>query len=605
MVDFKKDLNPSQYKAVTTKDGPLLVLAGAGSGKTRVIEYRALFLIENGVQPQSILLLTFTKKAAQEMLSRIIGRSDRYDGVSGGTFHSFAYKILKRYYGKPFFIIDEGDAADAISISAENIGILLKGKGVPKKDTIRDIISSSINKGIEIDQVLEAYYPGFVSLVSEIEAIRQEYEIFKQARGYFDYDDLLINLKELLEDSEIRAKVSKDYRYIMVDEYQDTNPLQGEITYLLAKEHQNIMAVGDDAQSIYGFRGSSHKNIMVFPKRFSSCKVITLEKNYRSVQPILDLANAVLEEMEEKYSKRLVSGKKGSSEKPRFTCYSNQYVEADDIADKIQGFIGYNADLNSIGVLFRSTFQSIALQIELNKRKIPFRIVGGRRFYETAHVKDFVSYLKIISNPKDELSWIRSLTSLPGIGVKTAEKVMTGKLQIREVDKLKSLLSGVKQDSLIDQLDKVFDYYLPIFKINYDDWKARIGDLEMIREIGGKYESLDDFLADFAIDRPEASYYQKDMITLTTIHSAKGLEWETVFIINASDGSLPVSFSLNCPEEIEEERRLFYVAVTRAKEKLFISYPFESKRGYERYINRPSRFMESLDVISTIEYYDS
>ncbi len=629
VIDFKKDLNSSQYAAVTAKGGPMLVLAGAGSGKTRVIEYRALFLVREGVRPESILLLTFTRKAAREMLSRAAKRDERCEMIRGGTFHSFAYKTLKRYskligFDGSFSVLDESDAADAVGRSAESIGIVDRGKRFPKKDTIKGIISSSINKDLNIEEVLEAQYPDLLEFCGEIEAIRDEYERFKRKRGYMDYDDLLVNLKLVLDDPRARERISKEYEYVMVDEYQDTNPLQGEITHLLAKERRNIMVVGDDAQSIYGFRGSSHKNIMDFPKMFPECKMVTLEENYRSTQSILDVANAILENMEDKYSKVLVSGLKEEGEKPKFRRYKDQYDEASGIARSIDSFRERGIDLDEQGVLFRSAFHSIALQMELEKRGIPYRVVGGRKFYETAHVKDFISHLKIIANFKDDLAWDRSLTVLAGIGAKTSERIIDtitpvsgldeaitrlGDGQPKAVRGLASLLKEASREELevIDRLDLVLDYYFPLLKDNYDDWNVRINDLETIKEIGGQYSSLEDFLADFAIDRPEKgtadapSLRDRSAVTLTTIHSAKGLEWDAVFLMNVAEGALPISFSLNSDEELEEEQRLFYVAVTRARKKLIISYPFESKRGYERYINQPSRFVEAPNVMSMMD----
>lgn len=626
MIDFKKDLNASQYAAVTAKDGPMLVLAGAGSGKTRVIEYRALFLVQGGADPGSILLLTFTRKAAREMLSRSGMRDERCKGIHGGTFHSFAYKTLKRYskvlgFNGSFSVLDESDAAEAVQRSAENMGIVDRGKRFPKKDTIKGMISATINKEMTMDEVIEAQYPHLLEFSSEIETIRDEYERYKKERGYLDYDDLLIYLKALLEDPAIRERVSREYGYVMVDEYQDTNPLQGEITYLLAKDHHNIMVVGDDAQSIYGFRGASHKNIMDFPDKFPECKMITLEENYRSTQSILDVANAVLENMEDKYSKILVSGKKDIGEKPRLRRYKDQYDEAAGIARGINGFRERGTKLSEQGVLFRSAFHSIPLQMELDKRGIPYRVVGGRKFYETAHVKDFISHLKILSNIKDELAWARSFMVLAGVGAKTAEKLIEEISSMNGFDEVIDHLSSVKQVkglasllreaskeelTVMDLLDIVLDYYFPILKDNYDDWSVRINDLEVIKEIGGKYSSLDDFLADFAIDRPEkgtadtASLENESPVTLTTIHSAKGLEWDIVFLMNVAEGSLPISFALNSDEEVEEEHRLFYVAVTRARKKLLLSYPFESKRGFERYMNQVSRFVDAPNVTSRL-----
>jgi DNA helicase-2/ATP-dependent DNA helicase PcrA len=351
VIDFRKNLNKAQYEAVANDKGPMLILAGAGSGKTRVIEYRTLYLVDSGVNPKSILLLTFTKRAAFEMLSRVVEKDERCQEIEGGTFHSFAYKVLRRYSGlieieNSFLVLDESDSSDLINQSAKKIGI--NDKNFPKKETIREIISASINKGMSIGDALEIQYPHFNRFISEIEAIKVEYGKAKKERNYVDYDDLLVDLRLLLKNESIRKELSRRYNYIMVDEYQDTNPIQGEITYLLGKDHQNIVVVGDDAQTIYGFRGSSHKNIMNFPKFFPKSKIVTLESNYRSTQSILDLANAVLENMEEQYSKVLVSGNKDLGEEPKLTCYKDQYSEAHGIATKIESLITNREDVKRI-----------------------------------------------------------------------------------------------------------------------------------------------------------------------------------------------------------------------------------------------------------------
>lgn len=632
MFDFKLDLNQSQYQAVTLKDGPMLVLAGAGSGKTRVIEYRALFLIQEGINPESILLLTFTRKAAREMLFRSSSRDERCQKINGGTFHSFAYKTLKRHskffgFPKSFSILDESDAEEAVCKCMNSLGLAEKGKKFPKKETLKSIISSSINKGSSIEEVLKKQYPYFLQYTQDVEAIRDKYAEYKVDKDYLDYDDLLIYLKILLEDEEMRKKISQEYEYIMVDEYQDTNPLQGDITYLLAKDHGNIMVVGDDAQSIYSFRGASHENIMIFPERFPECKKITLEKNYRSTQSILDVANGVLENMEDKYSKVLISANKEVGQKPKLQYFKNQYEEADWIARRIRDLRDGGINLGNQGVLFRSTFFSISLQIQLDKMNIPYQVVGGRKFYEMAHVKDFLSHLKVLSNRKDELAWSRMLMMLPGIGPKTAENILINVFRIpcfnevfdhlsleyrgnkyqKEIEKLSFVLKKASKKDLnvAEKLEIILDYYLFLLKEKYDDWNVRLNDLDMIKEISNRYSSLDDFLADFAIDRPERgssdSSEGEEPVTLTTIHSAKGLEWDTVFIMNVAEGSLPISFAINSPEEVEEEQRLFYVALTRARKQLYLSFPFESKRGSETYYNELSRFIKPLNVSSKID----
>ena len=327
MIDLKKHLNPSQYGAVTETEGPVLVIAGAGSGKTRVIEYRVLHLVERGVLPGSILLLSFTRKASREMISRAERHDPRCKHIEGGTFHSFAYKVLKKYaknlgFSHNFSILDETEAEDAIGRCVAKLNFMEREERFPKKETLRNIISISINKHISIKEAINKEYPHFLDYAHDIERLRKGFTEYKVGKNYMDYDDLLVYLKLLLENPEIRQRISGRYNYIMVDEFQDTNALQGDITYLLGKHHSNIMAVGDDAQGIYGFRGASHENIMNFPKRFSGCKIIKLEENYRSTQPILDVANTVLENMKSRYSKCLTSMRKdGGSRPPRVFFY--------------------------------------------------------------------------------------------------------------------------------------------------------------------------------------------------------------------------------------------------------------------------------------------
>ena len=369
MPDFENSLNPSQFAAVTTIDGPVLVIAGAGSGKTRVIEFRVLYLVQNKISPNSILLLTFTRKAAREMLGRAGIHDPRCKNVEGGTFHSFAFKTLKQFaktfgFSDSFSILDEGDAEEAIHRCCTKLGFFEREKRFPRKDTLRNIISMSVNKNIPIGEVLKKEYPHFLEYTSDIENIRKEYAKYKINRNYLDYDDLLIYLRLLLENEGIRNLLSQKYQFIMVDEYQDTNTLQDDITYLLAERHRNVMVVGDDAQSIYGFRGAFHKNIMKFPEKFPECKIIKLEENYRSTQSILDVSNAVLENMKNKYSKCLVSARKQIGIKPQLLFFKNSYEEAEWVASKIKELRDEGVSLTHQGVLFCLYFHSTSSRIK-------------------------------------------------------------------------------------------------------------------------------------------------------------------------------------------------------------------------------------------------
>ncbi len=637
MLDLSAQLNPSQYAAVTTIDGPVLVIAGAGSGKTRVIEYRVLHLVQNGIIPNKILLLTFTRKAAREMLTRASRHDKRCSNVEGGTFHSFGYKILKRFANviglqKSFTVLDEGDAEEAIQLCCNSLKVFDKLKRYPKKETIKKIISMSINKNIPIREVLINEYPHFLEYSTDIEKIWKIYMEYKIERNYLDYDDLLVFLRLLLENESIKNHLSDKYQYIMVDEFQDTNKLQGDIVFLLGEKHRNVMVVGDDAQSIYAFRGASHKNIMEFPKKFPECKIVKLEENYRSTQAILDLANSVLENMKDKYSKCLISANKKIGIKPSFFTFNSSQEEAEWVANNVKKFYDEGIPFNHQAVLYRSANISIPIQAELSKRNIPFQVLGGRKFYETAHFKDLISHFKIVVNQKDELSWNKVLMLIEGIGPKISETILNeillcnnpddifskvfskhldGKKYSAEFAKFVSVLYTLffENISIREKFEKVLNYYIPILKTKFDDWHLRLNDLKTLTEISDSYNSLDELLAYFALEpfeigvseiKPSQPLDVKP-ITLSTIHSAKGLEWDVVFIISLIDGILPISYAIKSTDELEEEHRLFYVGITRAKNFLFLSMHNEGIGDENKQFNRVSRFIDVPNVLSKLE----
>jgi len=632
MQSLEQELNKQQLEVVKTMDGPILVIAGAGSGKTRVIEYRVLYFVQSGILPQNILLLTFTKKAAQEMLSRAAKHDARCRYVEGGTFHAFAYRILKKYSGRmgfdEFFILDEADAEDAINICLNNYGTAKTEKRFPRKDTLRKVFSMVVNKNISVDDVLDSEFPNFLRYSFEVEKIRQDYIKYKKTKHLLDYDDLLIYLRDLLEKNEdIRNLLSEKYKYIMVDEYQDTNKLQADITFFLAKNHRNIMIVGDDAQSIYGFRGASHENIMDFPNKFAGCKIIKLETNYRSQQPILDVANAVLNNMRKKFSKELRSAKEKHGNKPDLLFFTNINTESQWIAEKVKDLELEGIDFKDQAVLFRYAYISIPLQLELNRRRIPFQVFGGLRFYETAHVKDVLAHFKILVNHKDEISWARILMLLEGIGPKTSARIIE---DINQAASLKEAIEKITihinkkaayskalaemaallkimsfEEAGIDkQFEMLLEYYYPLLHGKFDDAMERMNDLRVIRKIASDYHSISDFLADFALESPEktiAAPDQRNPLTLSTIHSAKGLEWEAVFLMGLVEGVLPVSFSLDKEDSIEEEHRLFYVGITRAKSRLYLSAHYEGTFMGQNQFNQISRFLDSENVLSKLK----
>ncbi len=597
-IDYKNELNKAQLEAVTSVNGPYLVIAGAGSGKTRVLVHRAAYLVEQGVSPEQILLLTFTRRAAEEMLKRAsLLLDERCKKISGGTFHSFANMILRKYakfleIDNNFTILDQADAEDAVNLVRVQMGYHKSEKRFPRKHAILEIISKSVNKSEELSDVIYDEYPQFMEFSEDIKKIRQEYGKYKRQKSLLDYDDLLVFLKNLLNRHEdVRAAISSRYKYIMVDEYQDTNKLQAHIACLLAADHSNIMVVGDDAQSIYSFRGANFKNIIDFPKIFKDTKIITLEENYRSTQPILNLTNAVIARAKEKFEKHLYT-KKTEGVAPVFLDCPDENSQSRYVAEKILELREEGVALKDIAVLFRSGWHSNDLEIELASRNIPFVKYGGQKFVEAAHIKDILSYLRIAYNASDQVSWLRALLLIPKIGPKTADKIMQtiiGKEQNEEflrkneyLSKLFVLLKDVdcREDEPAKIIEKFLGYYQPLLKNKYDDFNKRLSDLDSLLRIAERYKSVEHFLTDMALEPPERSLVEagkadKDdtALTLSTIHSAKGLEWHTVFMIYVAEGHLPSYLSLETDEEVEEERRLFYVAATRAKTNLFLLKP--------------------------------
>lgn len=628
-IPYEKLLNPAQFTAVATTSGPLLVIAGAGSGKTRTLTYRVARLVEAGVKPGSILLLTFTRKASQEMLKRAADLLDsRCNKVSGGTFHSFANYILHRFahiigFENGFSIIDRADSESLINIIRKEMGFGNKNHSFPRKKTLINIFSRAINKAIEVEDIIYNDYFQFRPAMEEICTLSREYKKRKVEHRFMDYDDLLVYLLSILKNHpSIREELSNKYQYIMVDEYQDTNLIQSEIVSLLASEHHNIMVVGDDSQSIYSFRGANYKNIINFPQNFPGTKIIKLEENYRSTQTILNLTNIIIERAADKYSKTLFSQNK-LGQIPLLALTNNENSQSLWIVKKIQQLQKKGVKLNKIAVLFRASFHSFDLEIELGRKAMPFVKVGGFKFMEAAHIKDVLSHLKIIVSGLDKISWYRILLLLNKIGPKTAEKIyhalseagggLNGFLTYCGSHKiapalisLKELLQSIDPDIMtVDQLGAaVINYYTPMLQARYDNYPKRMKDLEHLLTIMERYDSLDQFLTDMALEPPNTSMNksmlidaagQNEKLTLSTIHSAKGLEWHTVFIIWALDGRFPSVHSFYDDETMEEELRLMYVAATRACSNLYFSCPCQVyDRGADMFLNQPSRFIDDL-----------
>ena len=628
--NLKAQLNDSQYKAVTATEGPVLVIAGAGSGKTRVIEYRSLYLVRKDINPESILLLTFTRRSAQEMIERASRNDPRCSKIDGGTFHSFASKILRIYsknlgLSNSFTIYDEGDAEEAIRRCCNKMGYD-QDKEFPKKNELKNVFSLCINKGMDVDDAVLKKYVDYEDRLWEIRTVQEEYARYKLRNNCVDYDDLLVYLRVVLGIDEIRERLSSRYRYIMVDEFQDTNGVQADIVRLLAARHNNVMVVGDDAQSIYGFRGANHLNILRFPGEFEGCRVIKLQENYRSTQSILDVGNAVLNNMSHKFEKRLVSATGSIGEKPVVSRFDDVYEEAAWVARKVQALKPAGIAMREMAVLFRTAFTSMPLQAELVKRGIRFKLFGGRKFYEMANVRDAVSYLRLVANPADELAWHRVLLLLPGIGARTVERLLeliihydniadiiekvftpfcSGQKNSDVFASFKKLLQTISGPSMVPsrQVELVMEHYGPIMETKYKKDPSRVKELTMLGQMARRYDNLKDFLADVAVD-PDKDVKDDDneYLTLSTVHSAKGLEWGRVFLIGLVDGVFPSSRSFIDADgsDIEEEKRLFYVAVTRAKEELFLSY-YIKKGANERTRARLCRFLDPANVQKTFE----
>ncbi len=610
-IDYAQELNSAQLQAVQSTEGPHLVIAGAGSGKTRVLVYRVAHLVEKGILPEQILLLTFTRKASFEMLRRAsLLLDDRCQHVAGGTFHSFANMTLRKYaayigISNSFTILDQSDAEDTLNLVRTQLGFHKLDKRFPRKHALLEIISKSVNTSQELGKVMYDEFPHFLEWEKEVSKIRDGYAAYKKEKSLLDYDDLLVYLKNLLVTrDDIRKTLSRMYRYIMVDEYQDTNKLQAYIVCLLASEHKNVMVVGDDSQSIYSFRGANFKNIMDFPRIFEGAKIITLEENYRSMQPILNLTNEVLVHAREKFEKTLYTKKKGGTT-PVFVDAHDDHAQSRYVADRILELREEGVELGDIAVLFRSGWHSNDLEVELTSRNIPFVKYGGQKFVEAAHIKDIISFLRIVYNKADAVSWYRALLLLRGVGPKTAEKIIAEIIGNKKGFALEDRLIKKQEDmaALFDILRKVdtapmtpveliqvfLGYYQPLLQDKYDDYHKRLNDLASLERIAERYDTLEGFLTDMALEPPERTLVEAgrrdgddSTLTLSTIHSAKGLEWHTVFVLYVAEGHLPSYLSMEDEEAIEEERRLFYVACTRAKENLYLLKPHmdHSPRGF-------------------------
>ena len=613
-------LNPEQKEAVEHLTGPLLVVAGAGSGKTRTLVYRVARLIQIGVEPSNILLLTFTRKAAFNMLNRaaqLVGPVSHE--VQGGTFHGFSHRMLRKYapligYNNDFTILDVSDVQSLISIILKDLGIKRSDSRLPKTTSIINIFGKCSSHSKALDEILDEYYPHLLPLLPTLIEIYNAYKDYKKRHGLVDYDDLLELFRTLLITHEdICKSLSEHFRFIMVDEYQDTNLIQAQLIRLLAKSHDNVMVVGDDAQSIYSFRGANFKNILEFPKLFPGTKIIKLERNYRTTQPNLDCTNAIIAHAKEKFTKHLRAVREGG-DKPYLYKAIDEKDQAQFVASQIEEYIKDGVPACEIAVLFRAAYYSFQLETELNIRGIKFVKRGGLRLTESAHIKDILSILRILFNPQDVLSWNRALQLIPSIGPKTIEKIMAEvliaqdpfdvllKLNTRakwkdKVSEFAELLKKCKDqnNNISKMLSLILKWYQPYLETLYvEDYPRRKLEIDQLIALSSTYEDGNQFLADISLEQPEIdSLDAEDKVCLSTIHSAKGLEWKIVFIISLAEGRLP-SLAASSDEELEEERRLFYVAATRAKDTLYFCYPQLISVGSYMQPSSMSRFLKEI-----------
>lgn len=629
-INFEKELNEEQYKVVTEAEGPALVLAGAGSGKTRTLVYRVAYLIGKGVSPENILLVTFTNKAANEMTERIknlLGFEPKK--FWAGTFHHIGNLVLRKYadklgYKPNFNILDEEDSITLIKSVYEDFGIKTKGHDFPKADLVKKIISYSFNTHSSVLEIAEQHY-GYTDFISHrIDEIAASYLEKKKLANVMDFDDLLTKWFELLQSfPEVKERFSKQFQYILVDEYQDTNHIQAELMYELASFHNNILVVGDDSQSIYSFRAADIKNILNFPNKFDNTKIYKLETNYRCTPQILDLANESIKNNKEQY-KKVLNTHKDDGILPILIPARDSYQQASMIANRIiEIHDDKNNEYKNIAVLFRSTYQSAELQLELSKRNVPYVVRGGLRYFEQAHIKDIVSYLKILSNFRDQLSWMRLLKMREGIGPASAQKIWN-KLQkfdnLREALDIQIKVSSraeaswkdlahifsqllnlgeFKSDNLAKMIKYILDVdYKDYAQNTFENYRDRIDDIKQLMNFVITYDSLETLLSDIMLSENYRNTDKevKDEVVLSTIHQAKGLEWPYVIIIGLSDGAFPHHKSMEDKAQLEEERRLFYVAVTRAKQELAMTFPIKTiSYEYGEITNKPSMFLREVD----------
>jgi len=656
-IDYARELNPQQCAAVTAPPGPALVIAGAGSGKTRTLTYRVAYLLEQGIPADRILLLTFTNKAAAEMMRRVTDLlGQELATLWGGTFHSIGNRVLRQHakllgYERDFTIMDREDAKHLIATCIAEADIDIKATRFPKAEVCGDIFSLAVNKQKSVAEILGTEYGYFDTLAPQIEDVWKRYVARKLATNAMDFDDLLVLWLKLLQDhADVRELYQRRFQFILVDEYQDTNKLQSDLIDLLAERTKNVMVVGDDAQSIYAWRGANFQNILRFPERYPGSKTYKIETNYRSTPEILTVANAAIAANVAQFAKELAPARK-SGMKPVLVACQDAAQQAAFVAQRALQLRDEGIALNNMVVLYRSHFHALELQLELTRRNIPFSITSGMRFFEQAHIKDVTAYLKLVTNPRDELAFKRLVLLLPGVGGAGASKLWQafskqigdGRLEmgrtpvetpsqlpsanspllakalqgcVKVVPK-KATLAWAQFATTISQLeapdirksaakmiplviDAGYDDYL---KTNFANYRSRLDDLKQLAIFAQQFESVDEFLTQMALltnveaeDEQQPANRDDEKIRLSTIHQAKGLEFDVVFSIMLCDGLFPSARSMESDEGLEEERRLFYVTITRAKNELYLCYPL-MRAGYGNTgitMQQPSRFLEEI-----------
>lgn len=661
VFDHLGTLNPAQRQAAeygervgdaAFRSGPLLVIAGAGTGKTMTLAHRVAHLLIEGVSPERILLLTFTRRASQEMTRRVEsivrgacqGMSSAPLPAGGlpwsGTFHSIANRLLRRFahnlgLDPGFSVLDRGDAADIMDVVRHEQKLTRTAKRFPKKDTCLAIYSRCVNTQRPLSETLDTTYPWCVDWADELAGLFHQYVLRKQQNQSLDYDDLLLYWSHLVAEPEFAELIGSSFDHVLVDEYQDTNLTQAQILNALKPEGNGVTVVGDDAQSIYSFRAAEVENILGFPDQYMpTAQVITLEQNYRSSQPILDSANCLIAESERQYRKNLFSERKDGG-KPRYVTVEDGDAEAEYVVESILANRELGMQLKEQAVLFRGSHHSDRLELELVRRNIPYVKYGGLKFLEAAHVKDLLSVLKWAENPKNEVAAFRVLKLLPGMGPSNAarcfEHLAVGDYLFSSLKNFRApaassnewpafceLLSSLSNSDLESsgwqsQLGGVRRWYQPHLERLYDGLDTREADLEQLEQISGRYPTRERFLTELTLDPPSAAgdlagdpLLDEDYLILSTVHSAKGQEWESVFVLNVSDGNFPSEFATGKPEMIEEERRLLYVAMTRAKQSLSLVAPLryhvtQQRRDGDKHVyGARSRFM-TASLMATME----